>query len=785
MRDIILFEKLNIDTKKCTGCGACYNSCSHGAIEMRQDEEGFLYPYVDEEKCTNCGLCERACPVINKKEKHAGKPQVYAAAGDDFRAKSSSGGIFPLLARQVMGTGGAVFAVKYDDKFHTVFAKVNGMEDLKHFQGSKYVQADTGLVYREVKKELADGKQVLFSGCPCQVAGLYGYLGKEYDNLVTLDIICHGAPSPGVFQRYIKEVADGKEISDVNFRNKQYGWRCDTLEVSFKEGDKYVKAEKQDLFFKGFLEDVINRPSCGSCPFSNESRVGDITVGDCWGIEKWNNKLNDTGGLSWVSLNSAKGGAAFETIKEHLQVLEESDVEVLKANNRCYYMPKPSSSLRKRFFKLQKKHSVIKSLELAMKKKHDVGVAGLYSSPNYGCALSHLSVYNILKSLGYEPLMIERIGRNYHDVDRSIGEFIENHYDMDDIAKPVYTQAQLRKYNALCDTFMVASDQIWKHILYQEQGNYYALDFVEDNKRKLTYGTSFGHDEYFGSDKVREEMKYYLKRLDAIGVREDSGVQICNEVFDVEARRVLDPVLTVDGSLFENLAAESSRNESNYVFSYMLEPNRNKEFVVNTVSEHYSMKNINVTGMDVTPSRIKGWKLPLERNVKTVDWVRLIKDSNFVVTDSFHGMCFAIIFEKPFLVIEHENRGNGRFYSLLKLLGLEDRIVKSPTGKESIESCYVDIDYRRVKDIIKADREASLAWLKENLEKPHDNNLTSQDIMMRKVSELEEKLYAYENMKYFRFERKLGRVKKAFREMGFKESVKLIGRKVRQKVFKR
>lgn len=786
MQKQILFEKLNKNVKECTGCGACYNSCGRGAITMQQDAEGFLYPLVDMEKCVNCGLCERACPVIKPSHTNSDTTEVYIAANKEHREKSSSGAIFPALAEVITEQGGSVYAARYDEQFSVIFSKFTQMQEIGSYQGSKYVQADTGLIYRDVRTDLEAGKTVLFVGAACQVAGLYGFLQKDYENLYTMDFICHGVPSPAVFKDYIKELADGKEVLDVNFRNKKYGWRCDTLEVTYRNEEPYVKFEKQDLYFRGFLDAVITRPSCGTCPYTKLPRQSDVTIGDCWGIEKFHNKLNDTGGLSWVLLNSPKGKQLFEKVKPQMSICEKDDIETVKKHNHSVYTPKKPNRNRDWFFELRKRQPVGKALQMALENKHDVGIAGLFSSPNYGCAVSHLSLYHILKSLGYEPLMIERAGRNYYGINDNITEYIKKHYSKYDLAPYIRTRSELRKLNACCDTFMVASDQIWKSLLYEEQGNYYALDFVQDNKRKLAYGTSFGHDYYLGSEKVREEMKYYLKRFDAIGIREDSGVEICRDIFEVPARKVLDPVLTVNKQIFEDLIEESARDDSGYVFSYMLEPNRNKEQVVRKLSETCGLKDINVTGMDVTPSRINGWNLVLERNVKVSDWLYLIKNSSCVVTDSFHGMCFSILFEKPFIVIEHENRGNGRFYSLLRTIGLADRIVKSPTDSAEIERLSKqEIDYGRVNEILVREREDSLQWLAEQLKKPHSTDLSANDIMMRRVCELEEQLAECQNTTSFKLRKKIANGRHAVKEIGAGAVCKILLKKIRFKLFRR
>lgn len=774
-----LLEERGKDKKECTGCGACFNACTHNAIIKKQDAEGFVYPYIQKEVCVECGLCAQSCPALKGKNSNWREPQIYMAAGAlKEREKSASGAVFPILAKKILSEHGKVAGARYTDDFTVEFQMVGEESGLDELRGSKYVQSDTGLIFREVKKALETGK-VLFSGCPCQVAGLKAYLAKDYDNLYTMDIICHGVPSPKIFHDYFDELAEGEEIERIDFRNKRLGWRCDTLYFK-SSGKERIMYEKSDVFYKAFLEAMLQRPSCDTCPYSVVPRTADISVGDCWGIENYGNKYNDTAGLSWVSVNNEKGQELFNSVKESFEVLEKSTLECIKSHNRGFYTPKRKHNQRERFFDIYQNSCSIKhKMELALNRKYDIGLVGVWSGPNYGNAVSHFALYTVLKKMNYEVLMIERVKRNYKDTLPEIMEFVDRHYKQYDIAPVMNSKADLWKLNDRCDTFVVASDQIWKSELYREQGNFYTLDFVQDNKRKISYATSFGHDYYYGTQKQNQEMRYYLKRFDRVSIRETSGVDILRNTFGIEAARVIDPVFLVERQIFESISEESERRDKNYILSYMLEPNLNKERVTENIKSILNTESVNVTGMAVTQKRIDGWNLKLEHSIKVSDWLYLIRNAEFVVTDSFHGMCMAIIFHKRFLVIEHETRGNGRFYSLLRILDLESRIVKSPTDYKNIDHILKEaINWKAIDEILRDERSRSIEWLESALEAPHDAGLTDYDMIMQEVREVQEKLIEYEksvNYKVYKYSHKFFTVlrKEGFFEAG-KQTIKKI-----------
>lgn len=323
--------------KDCCGCYACINSCPIACIEMQDDLEGFAYPVVNEEKCIDCGLCEKVCPVLNIQ--HSRKPlQVYAvkAKSEQIRKVSSSGGVFSLLGEQVIDNGGVVFGACFDENNKVVHRHTTTKEGLAAFRGSKYVQSEIGDAYKIVKYFLKSGKVVMFSGTPCQIRGLHLFLGKHYPNLLTVDIICHGVPSPKVWNTYLASLSKRMsqyKIENVNFRDKQYGWRNFSFSLDFIK-DKHIKhliePKYLNYYMRGFLSDIYLRPSCYQCPTRSLKSGSDITLGDYWGNDSDLLDFMDDKGVSAVLLNTQSGVEYFKTLDGEKRLSTYEDV--LKGN---------------------------------------------------------------------------------------------------------------------------------------------------------------------------------------------------------------------------------------------------------------------------------------------------------------------------------------------------------------------------------------------------------------------------------------------------------------------
>lgn len=318
----------------CTGCGACKNACKAGALELCADEEGFCYPKIDAAKCIHCNACERACPADAVVPAEEQTKAYYAVAKDDGICRnSSSGGMFSLLAAHILQQGGTVFGAGFDKNFKVCHQRIDSMEDIAGLRTSKYVQSDIGLTFREAEIALKDEKTVLFAGTPCQIAALKQYLKKDYVNLYTQDIICHGVPSPGIWQKYLQEIHSGKEIQTISFRDKTAGWNDFSMKVSYQDGTAYRELAVKDPFESAFLANLILRPSCYQCQYKTVERVSDITLADYWGVETVHPELKDQQGVSLVLTHTPKGEALMNAVREAATVHETDLDRATKMNH--------------------------------------------------------------------------------------------------------------------------------------------------------------------------------------------------------------------------------------------------------------------------------------------------------------------------------------------------------------------------------------------------------------------------------------------------------------------
>lgn len=308
-----LFEK----KRHCCGCGACIAVCPFKAIEMIFDWEGIPYPKVNSEKCVGCGLCEKVCPMKHYHPKE-GEGIYFAvqAKEDSLRFSSSSGGVFPVLAHRVLKKGGVVFGAAMGKDGRVYHKSIQTPSELSLLQKSKYVQSDMGDSYQKVARYLREGRQVLFTGTPCQCQALKLYLREEKENLLLADLVCYGAPSPKIWEKYVKELEmhyKGK-LSEFCFRDKRE--KDDGHTISFRIGNKeYTHPMGQDVYCKIYFQNYTIRPSCSSCKFCTVKRESDITMGDFWEVEKRRPEMNDKKGTSLIILQNEKAIKIWEEIK--------------------------------------------------------------------------------------------------------------------------------------------------------------------------------------------------------------------------------------------------------------------------------------------------------------------------------------------------------------------------------------------------------------------------------------------------------------------------------------
>ena len=326
------------DKEVCSGCHACFNACPKHCITMTYDEDGFLQPNIDTSICIECGKCKAVCPVLKD---YNGNPKGKAFAcinnNDNIRIQSSSGGVFTLIAEYVLDNGGVVFGAAFDDELNVKHIEVSTKKELNLLRGSKYLQSEIGDSFIRVKEYLENGKLVLFTGTPCQISGLKAYLNKAYDNLIMQDLICHGVPSPKVWQIYLRYQSK-KHKSQVDresipvFRKKDEGWQRYSVSLSFINGAEYCSTFDRDLFMNAFLSNICLRLSCYNCHSKSLNRESDITLADFWGVDNVIPELFDDIGTSLVLVNSKKGMKIFEYISQYMKC-RETDIDVAVSYN--------------------------------------------------------------------------------------------------------------------------------------------------------------------------------------------------------------------------------------------------------------------------------------------------------------------------------------------------------------------------------------------------------------------------------------------------------------------
>lgn len=347
---------MTLPVPNCSSCAACANVCPRGAIAMKIDEKGFYRPSVDSEKCVECGACERACPWTKNVANPNGaseSPKAFAAYATDetIRLNSSSGGIFSVLAEKVLDDGGVVVGVTQLGKAHFGHIVVENKADLEKLRGSKYVQADAGFIYRDVRSLLRAGRKVLFSGTPCQVAALYSVLGtKRFENLTTVDIVCHGSPSVKVFEKYLRETEslENMQIEKCDFRNKSTGWKAYSLLLFGGEYKKVIPHENS-RFMRLFLNRICQNEACENCRYRKLPRIADITLGDYWNIASVHPEMDDDKGTSVVLLNTERGEKLFDEISPRIRSCE-SRLEMAIAGNPCIVRSSAPHPKRAEFF---------------------------------------------------------------------------------------------------------------------------------------------------------------------------------------------------------------------------------------------------------------------------------------------------------------------------------------------------------------------------------------------------------------------------------------------------
>ena len=710
---------VDLNMTKCTGCGACCSICPANAITMQENSEGFLSPIIDKNKCSNCGLCLKTCPVLNPIYENNENPSCYAViAFDEIRSVSSSGGVFPILAYYFLNQGGYVAGAVWTSEAKVQHIVSNKKEDIEKMRGSKYLQSEIGECYKDVKNLLVENNKVLFTGTPCQISGLKAFLKKEYENLFTVDLVCHGVPSPKVFKKYLEESLENDEVFiETNFRDKVCGWSpsLTTTTTTTTTIRKISRSASEDDYMIAFLKNLSLRNSCNECLFNKLPRQADISIGDFWGIDKFDKKLNDKKGTSVLLVNNSKGDSLLKKVFNKYKLVKSVPLKYALQGNPTFLSPFKAHENKGLFYEVLEKEGLKAAVSRSLQTRYDGVILNYwFSGTNYGAVLTAYCIQQYLKKYFDKDYRLVNWKVPYWQK-KYKGSFCEKFAKENlSLTKEFASIKELKDLNAFTDNFIVGSDQVFRYNFIRDIKEAYLLEFTDFSKKRIAFAASFGIDTFEAGQIEKYEVKKSLKRFDAISTREDSGVKICSSDFNLEAEHILDPVFLVEGATIENFVDKESKKYEGKIVTYILD---SSEEIVKNIKE-LSEK----LGMEIVSLAYK--------NISMEEWLTAIYNCEYFVTDSFHGACCAILFKKKFLCLKNKTRGTARFDSIQRTFNIEQNFIYDASEIQNLEKINSFVKWDYIQNVLEKERERAYKWLKRALdaEKKYDNEKLAEEM---------------------------------------------------------
>lgn len=681
--------------------------------------------------------------------------------------KSSSGGIFSMLANYVLSMDGIVFGCtieRVEDGFNVKHIYIDDKKDLFKLLGSKYVQSNLGNSIKQAKEFLDKGKFVLFSGTPCQIAGLKSFLKNDYENLITVDFSCTGTPPLKIFNDFIKilERKYKKKIVKFEFRNKEkLGWSCGNALITLENGKQKILYNNICSYMNLFMHKLIQGNKCNNCKYVGLNRVSDITLADAWGIEYEEPKFLDTldkkKGVSLVLINSNKGLNYFDILNNNIIYKEVFAETFCKYNaplcennkniqyNKEYekvYAKKGYNAVNQLFKKnIGKKYyyyvlknntpkiikNIIKNV-LPKKTQTDCLLYTMYNYPNYGSILTAWALQQFIEELGFKNKVIHH--SNLYGFNLN---FAKKHMKLTNRCVSLKDFSNLNNYSKI---FIVGSDNL---INLETNGiNFVSsalLNFTDEQQKRLMISGSIGN--WDGKTKNQQEyeyIKYLFKRFDYISTREEYGKTVLEKIFDCKADWINDPIFYIKKEKFIDITKNVKQNYSGKIMQYILYPSKKTQQIVDIFNEKEIVK-------------FEGNKHCVNKNKSVEHWLSAIINSDLIITDSFHCVAFALIFNKQFICIKNTH-ATVRFLSLFKKLGISIPLIDSVYDLQNSKLSY---DVQKVNEQLAEIRKFAVLKISENLLKPKQNLLFDDEMMSYNNNFIKQNIPWYKKNKIFYF----------------------------------
>lgn len=699
------------DFSLCTGCSACANVCPKKAIKIIQDAKGFYKHCINQEECINCGLCTKVCPNNHFNCQNTFSPECFAVMNsDEIRMKSSSGGVFSAIAENILDKGGVVCGAAFDDDWSVKHVIVESSEGLEKLRGSKYAQSFISEeLFKNIEEHLKNNRYVLFVGVPCQVAGLINYLRKDYEKLYTIDMICAYAPSSEVFKQFINENYNKEDILDIRFRDKQkLGWSASHNTIVTKEN-----TYNDDRYMRPYLDRRFKGEHCVNCNYKKFPRPGDFTMGDFWKIQEFAKDCDDKKGTSGLLLNNAKAKKLFEEIKGNFKLLKPMPLEALGWQIDVKHKI-PQTPECKLFFKNRTTMPFNENVPYSAKFAK-VGITNWWFINNRGAVLTNYALNEMVNELGYNAYTINYI------TPFERGNFFSRGYVKSFTDKYIKRtrwiehRHELQQLNADIGTFICGSDQIFNYSPCKSHSYLYYMDWVDAKKNKLiSYAASFAINQFKATESQTNFVKHLLKRFDFHSIREQTGVDIMKNTFGLDSTLILDPVFCIDKQKYIDIANTSTiKTDEDFIVYYYTVPNRCEN---EKLLKHFKDK----TGIKKAIN-LFDWNMPME------DWLWYFINAKFVLTNSFHGACFSLIFNKAWAAFVLDGQTDSRFDTIAQLSHQENRIFYNVDEMYQADYLFDGVDFSYYNSSIQEKIKASILWLKNALDTAKQNHLSATD----------------------------------------------------------
>lgn len=699
-------------TENCSVCTACVSKCPKSAINISKK----VYNEIKvNNKCVDCNICKNNCPGNKTKERNNPVFKVARVKSSTNINKSTSGGLFGEIARYVLKHSGIVYGAVFSDDFHSVkHTRCTNSDDLNKILKSKYVRSNMNNNFLLAEKDLKKGKTVLFSGTPCQIAGLKCFLKKDYSNLITVDIICHGTPSEKIWSKYLTslEIKFQSKAKYVDFRYYNENDPTKGFLVEFKNGKVYNEALYDTTYGKAFLTGLINYPSCGNCQFKAFKNYSDITLCDAWGYENPEYKHKN----SLVMLNTSNGKTIYNKIKNKLIEFDDFDTEKLLNSNYPILYPTYNHYNRNKIEKLSNninnQLSYWQQEKNGLKKDKDgVGIINFhYENYNYGANLIAYSLSEAVKKVGYNPYIIDFDPfKEFDPLERyRTIEFLNFRKKYLNMTPRFRNKDELNILTDYLDMYITGSDQVWRKQITGANIETYFLDFAK-GKNKISYAASFGTNDFEGNEEETEDCKVLLKSFYNISVREEEGQKILSNRFDQESTLVLDPTLLLKKEEYEKLITETYDEKIDVAVYFVMDHENTILNDKNFARLFPKKKIVNIKGNTETLGTTTIFKYN-----SISKWLDGIRKYEYLVTDSYHGVIFGTIFHKKIICIGKKSKALSRFKTLFNNLkgNLESIIFSSLNSVKSTETA---INYEEIDANIEKLRESSFAFLQNSL----------------------------------------------------------------------